>query len=277
MGIIGSILLKGKEIYRTTSDKRHPLGTRGYTRDGRAFRYARNGGSALAVGKIIQSEAPQSSLSDDLSVNVGVTSGAEAINITVTTVTTVNAFAEGYFFVNDGAGEGQMAQIKSHTSASTGSTLLDPMNIEFQHGAVMTTVVSTGASGTTDSEVGIVRNPYDKVIIAPATLTATPVGVTPRAVAANYYFWVQTWGPAVAQVNSAGTGIPAVGFPVIPATVSGAVSRMWGYLSTVDSSESWAGGDVRVALIKYAHYPLGNCITVGSDGASGLIDLKLAP
>lgn len=277
MGIIGSILLKGKEIYRTTSDKRHPLGTRGYTRDGRAFRYARNGGTALAVGKVIQSEAPMANLSDDLSVNVGVTSGAESINITITTQTTVNTYAEGYFFVNDGAGEGQMAQILSHTSATTGTTNASRMNIVFQHGAVMTTAVSTGATGTTDSEVGIVRNPYDKVITAPATLTSTPVGIAPRAVAANYYFWVQTWGPAVAQVNSAGTAIPAVGFPLIPATVAGQVSRMWGYLSTLDSSESWAGGDVRVALIKYAHYPLGNCITVGSDGASGVIDLKLAP
>ncbi|KKN36498.1 hypothetical protein LCGC14_0773210 [marine sediment metagenome] len=277
MGIVGSILLKGKEIYRTTSDKRHPLGTRGYTRDGRVFRYARNGGVALAVGKLVQSEAPQTNLSDDLSVNIGVTSGAAAINITVTTVTTLNAFAGGYIFVNDGAGEGQMAQILSHTSASTGSTLNSRMNIELADGGIFTTAVSTGAVGTTDSEVGIVRNPYDKAIIAPATLTSVALGVTPRAVAVNYYFWVQTWGPAVVQVNSTGTGIPAAGFPLIPATVAGAVTRYWGYLSTDDSSQSWAGGDVRVELIKYGHYPIGNCMEVGADGETGMVDLKLAP
>lgn len=277
MGIVGSILLKGKEIYRTTSDKRHPLGTRGYTRDGRVFRYARNGATALAVGKLVQAEAPQASLSDDLSVNAAKTSGSTAINITVTTVTTINAFAEGYFFVNDGAGEGQMVPILSHSSASTGSTLASRMSIEFADGGLLTTYVSTGKTGTTDSEVGIVRNPYDKAIICPATVTSIPLGITPRAVAANYYFWVQTWGPAVAQVNSAGTGIPAAGFPLVPATVAGAVSRYWGYLSTKDSSATWAGGDVRVTMIKYGHYPIGNCMEVGADGESGMVDLKLAP
>ncbi len=277
MGIIGSILLKGKEIYRETADKRHPLGTRAYTRDGRVFRYARNGGTALTVGKLITARAPIASLSDDLSVNAGVTSGAESINITITSVTSANYYSEGYLFVNSGAGEGQMAQILSHTSASTGSTILDRMNIVFQHGAVLTTAISTGASGTTDSEVGIIPNPYDRAIVAAATVTGVPLGITPRAVTANYYFWVQTWGPAVCQVNSAGTSIPAVGFPLIPATIAGAVSRYFGYLSCADSSASWAAGDVRVMLIKYGHYPIGNCMEVGADGETGMVDLKLAP
>lgn len=279
MAFPGSVCLRGGDIYRTSTVQIYPLGTRGYTNDGRVFRYTKNGATALTVGSLIQAEAVGTEADDQLVVTAkGVTSGSTKItanlstNIALTAACPVNEYKEGYLFVNDGTGEGQMVQIASHelvTSAASGGHT----TIMFMDYAEFTTAVSTAS---TASELGLVKNLYDDVIEFPATMTAPPVGIAPRAVAANAYFWLQTWGVATCKVNSAGTGIPAVGLPLMPATVAGDVSRP-ALLASTKFTSGGAFDGARATFMAIGRPIIGTCVEVGADGETGLIDLKLAP
>ncbi|KKN57535.1 hypothetical protein LCGC14_0560810, partial [marine sediment metagenome] len=233
MAFPGSVALRGGDQYRTTSDQIYPLGTRAYTNDGRVFRYTKNGGTALTVGSLIQAEAPGGYSDDQLLVTgEAVTSGSTSVLIKFSTGSTVaspvDEFKEGYLFVNDGTGEGQMVQIRTHEVATTAGAGGNS-TVQFMDYGEFTAVVSTG---DTAAELGLIKNPYDDVIEFPATMTGIPVGITPRGVAANQHFWLQTWGIAPCKVKSSGTGVPAVGFPLMPATVAGDVSRPFWNAST---------------------------------------------
>ena len=53
----------------------------------------------------------------------------------------------------------------------------------------------------------LVQNPYKGVLVSSdGNGPGMPMGVTPCAVAASYFFWAQTWGPCLAH---AGEGIRA--------------------------------------------------------------------
>jgi len=208
MGFPGSVLLNQGDIYKETSDKRHPLGTRGYTRDGRVFRYSQCSGTAItSAGNLIQAAPPPDSgnWSYDLAVDAEVTTDSTSVLITATTAcATANYFADGYLFVSDACGIGQMVQVKSHAAMTSGATAqtIKLRDEDKFHQAL-----------TTASKVGLIENPYQNVIIKPATLITAPlIGVNPIPVTANYYFWLQTWGPApVLQTAAFDINLPVVG------------------------------------------------------------------
>src|SRR3990167_7435707 len=52
-----SVPLTAREVRTSTSVQRAPLGTRGEDADGRVFRYAKNGTTALAKGFLCQAKA----------------------------------------------------------------------------------------------------------------------------------------------------------------------------------------------------------------------------
>jgi hypothetical protein len=223
MGFPGSVLLNQGDVFAQTSDKRHPLGTRGYTRDGRVYRYARAGGTNLEVGKLMQMPAhivnwdknlhPSSIHGSSVSTNSTYVYVHFRVISTGTLPTSANVVADGYLIVNDGTGQGQYVQIASNTaSTSTLAKNTCRTKVVFREGEHLTArlAVSSGwgaSGGATGSQVGLIRNPYDKVIVSAkhATGTGIVLGVTPRAVTANYYFWLQTWGPAVCLCDTAAT------------------------------------------------------------------------
>lgn len=281
MAFPGSVRLNGQHIYRTSSVQIYPLGTRGYLNDGRIFRYTKNGATALTVGSLIQAEAPSADHKSSLVVTTGgsFSSGDTAMLIKFSTDTTgvgtlgADNYKEGYLYFHDGAGEGMMVQIASHEAATTVNDAAFWSTMQFMDYAELTT---KGSTATTASNYGIVKNLYDDVIEFPTAMTCVPVGITPRAVAANYYFWLQTWGVAPCRVKSAGTGIPAVGFPLMPATVAGDVSRPWWNASTKFTSAGVLNG-MRTDFMAAQRPIVGTCLEVGATGETGLIDLKLAP
>lgn len=180
----------------TTTTKRRPLGTRGVTPDGRVFYYAQAGASALVAGNVVQAK-----VSHGASVHV---SGLTIVNATATGVTTLSVtvpttpatrdlYADGYLVVDTSPGQA-MYKIKSHpaiASAATGAfTFYDNDKI-----------VEAMTSGTTT--VGLRENPYASVIASPTTRTNIAVGVVPVSVAAAAYFWAQTYGPAMLDVDVA--------------------------------------------------------------------------
>ncbi len=276
-----SVLLTQGDIYKEYSTQRgRPLGTRGYTRDGRVFRWAKNAGTyALEVGRLVQSAAVPGTFSDDLTINagLGVTSGATKVSLTFTTAlaadTTANEYKEGFLFVNDGPGEGQMVQIASNESHTSATTLTCIADFQFATGEEFTTAV------TTASEIGIVKNLYDDVIPPTNGLTGSIAGIAPRHITASYYFWLQTWGPCPCLVYSTGTNIPAAGYPVAAyLSTDGDVVRLFGEATTKLSSGAtpFASG-FRSAIMVLWRQPIGTVMEVGANGEFGVVDLKLAP
>lgn len=190
-----------------TSDQLHSLGTRGYTRDGRRFRYAQVAAATVA-GSLYQGAAPIANHLANTPPAVAI--GATSFSYTPgATAGAANLYAEGYLQVDTTPGEGYTYVVSGHAAitSSTAFTLFlaDPIQIAL----------------TTSSRVGLRHNLYKNAIVCPTTKTAQVVGVSPALIStAAYYGWFQTWGPCSTLIN----GTPAVTAPVInSATTAGAV------------------------------------------------------
>ena len=210
-------------LVESSTQRNLPLGTRMKLPDGRIFRYAKNAAVALSRGRLCQESVVVSGHGVDLAVAAAAAIGATTVTLTnATTAITLNEYAGGYLWVNDVDGEGQIAKIKSHPAESTGS------------GSVVITLEDEDAllvALTTSSQVGLRYNPYKNVVVAPIATTGIPVGVTPLAVTASYYFWLQTRGPAAVL----GNGTLIRGLTVIRSvTTAGAVDVH--PLNSVDAS-----------------------------------------
>ena len=124
--------------------------------------------------------------------------------------------------INDGDGEGHAYKIKSPPAESTGS------------GSIVITLEDDDTirvALTTSSQAGLRVNLYEDLVVNPTSATGVPVGVTPVAVDADAYFWLQTWGPAAVLTN----GTIIVGKNVTPgASTAGSVDVS--PLNSVDAS-----------------------------------------
>lgn len=195
------------EIYASVSSQGIDLGASFTTGDGRYFRYASGSATALVPGKVYQSLPQDATNQQNLAVLAAGTS-----TTTVTTSTTVtlsaNFLAGGILTVRDaGGGQGFSYKIKSHGAATSGTVafvLEDPL-----------------VKGlTTSDHIDVTMNPFNSVIVAPTTLTGTPVGVAAFNTTASQFGFLQTRGLAAVLSDGAIT----VGRPVTPSTaVSGAV------------------------------------------------------
>ena len=170
------------------------VGTRMILPDGRVFRYAFSNG-AVGAGKGVQSSIALANQDTDL-VPAAAAVGDKSVTLTFgtspNTDVTADQYANGYLLVNDVDGEGHVYRIKgkgAHVAADVSAS--PAVEIFLQDGDTIATAL------TTSSEVGLVANPYQDVIITPAgAQTARCVGYTACEVADNTYFWVQTWGEA---------------------------------------------------------------------------------
>lgn len=161
-----------------------PIGSKLTLADGRIFRYALNGATGLAVGVVAQAAVPLTN-HRNMDVTAGTVAGDTEITVTLgATAVTENQYANGYVHIDAGTGNGHTYQIKSHPAADSAATLKltlwDPLVLAI-------------ASG----KATITPNRYRAVVVTPVTTaTAARVGVTPRAITAAHYGWLQTWGPA---------------------------------------------------------------------------------
>ena len=203
--------------------QRAPLGTRMTFPDGRVFRYAKAGATALDIGKVMQECVVTTGHTKDL-VPAATAIGETVVTLTnATTAVTANMYAEGYLFVNAGPGVGQTCTIKSHPAEATGignyCVTLEPED------ALQVALVAA------TSKIGVRKNLYKDIVVAAIAKTGPPIGVTPSAVTEEYYFWLQTWGPCAVLTN--GTVIRALA--VGPSgTTAGAVDVY--PLNSVDAS-----------------------------------------
>jgi len=190
-------------IYEESATAKAEIGTRIEVGD-RVFRYAYAGGIALAAGKLMKS----AQLPAEVNKAVAAVAAAGTYVVTVTTVAAQLYLAGGYMVVNDVNGEGSCYRIKSSaanatTATSTDIVLYDPIAVAL----------------TTSSEVELYGSPYYDLDLS-AGVTDHISGIPPIAVTANYYFWLQTWGPCACLVGAT----TAAGDLLVPHTTDGSVA-----------------------------------------------------
>ena len=171
-----------------TSDQKQRLGTRAVLPDGRVFYYAENSSAAITTaGQLVDGIAAVGAHDGDLA-----TAALAAGSLTATTTTsltvTLNQYKDGYLFINDKVGQGEVYRVKSNTAVSSAA------------GCEITIDESDGfrTAFTTATQFGLMYSPYKgvKVIDGDGTMTTGTVGVTTIPVTASYYCWLQTSGPA---------------------------------------------------------------------------------
>lgn len=207
--LTGAAVVAAQGIYSESSTQLHHIGELMHTNDGRAFRYAKVGATALVPGKLYQAAAEDTTNLQELTVTTP-TAGATSITTTTTVTLTADALAGGFLtIVSATTNAGQVMRIKGNTAATAAVTTIyldDP--------------VPYTPTGTV--VIDCITNPYSGVIVAPTTETSSPVGAAVYKTTAAYYGWLQTHGPCPLVAVSAIT----VGDDVIVAgaTTAGGVS-----------------------------------------------------
>jgi hypothetical protein len=245
----------GMEKESTTSKKRR-LGTKMVLPDGRVFYYGYTG-EAVTAGKITMVPATSAGHIIGLAIAAAVSANASGIGaLTVTNATTaisgseyytgtrgdVGDYEDGYIFVNDEAGEGQVFPIWRHSAAGTSGTLTIDL---FPNDFVVTAL-------TTSSDVGLAKNQYAAVELWDVNdIDGVVAGVPNRDIANGSYGWFQTAGPAAVLT----TGTVVVGKNVMTGETDGAMVVM-----ADDSS---------------AEFLIGGVINVAGAGAYSLVDLQI--
>lgn len=215
----------GQEKVETSSQKQK-LGTRAVTPDGRVFYYAENSGTAItSAGQLVDGIAQVGANDGDLA-----TAALAAGSLTVTTTTsltvTKDQYKDGYLFINDNAGQGEVYRVKSNTAVASAA------------GCEITIDESDGirTALTTSSQFGLMYNPYKdiKIVDGDGTMTTGPLGVTTIPVTADYFCWVQTAGPA-AVLSGAATYVVGDAIGVSQASGESGAADLWDASSEEDT------------------------------------------
>jgi len=247
------VAIGGTNFVSSAAPGQFDLGTRGYTRDGRVFRYVLNGGVALVAGEVIQSPA---TIAGHLTRAVNTTSqtgsGSTLIRLTCGSTVAAGFYAEGYLIIASGAGQGLTYQIASHPAVSTGATGTFTL---YDDDAIATPITNT-------STVSLIPNKYRGVIQAPVTTaTGVAIGVACYPIAITQYGWVQTWGPCGVRggdTNAIGTLVDGV------ASTAG---RARAFVTIGTSGDSTL----------YVGQALGYLLQTNVDGQFVAVDLRIAP
>lgn len=187
-----NLLVTPQEIFTSSSTQGADLGAFATSGDGRGFRYALAGGTALVAGKLQQASAEDTSNYQNLAPSA-TSAGATSITITTSTTVTANALSGGFLSITVTPGQGYMYGTKGNTATSAAAGLVinlsDPIQVAL----------------TTSSRIDVIPNPYASVIVNPTTATSAPVGVAIYPVTAAQYGWIQTHGPANVLADGAVT------------------------------------------------------------------------
>jgi len=189
---------------KETAAQKAKLGTRMVFPDGREYRYAHNGGSAIAEGLVVAAEALVAHHGSSGNLAVATTAaGSRTVSVTVGgTAAAKDLYAEGYLWFNlAGTSVHEFYKIEKHDAfGSSGAATVTLDEQSGLHQAV--------TSGT--DTVGMMKSPYKDVIVHPAAVAGRPVGVTVNNFTAAYYGWIQTRGISVLKID----GTPALGSPL---------------------------------------------------------------
>ena len=186
-------LLADRNIFNPTAGKKFPLGAIADSRDGRRFRYVKDGGSGLTKATMCQASVPIVGNTEVVNTNgTAAVAGDKIITIGTTTTIAKDALIDGYLLCVDvtAAILGDMYLIKSNTAGT------EP-RLEIADTGGIRTAIPTAA------ELTVMKNKFRDVITVPAAAaTAVRVGVSLVDFTADYFGWVQTRGYAALLVDA---------------------------------------------------------------------------
>lgn len=169
------------------------LGTSAVTRDGKVYRWSKAGGVALAAGKLtVNSDVDANVINKTVAATVA--AGSLQVVVDAAGAIAADAYADGYLTVSDATGEGISYLIVGNTSTSGAGemtvTLAEPLVVGL----------------TVDvSEVSLLKNVNDGVVISATDQADLAVGVPNVSVAASSYFWNQVSGDCSVLADEAVT------------------------------------------------------------------------
>lgn len=182
-----NITVQPQEIYTTSTTQGADLGAYATTGDGRYFRYAKVGATALVPGSVYQGQANDVvnwNPVGGLGVGQANATGAVSFTVSASTTNAVNVLAGGQATIVAGTGAGYSYQVLSNSAKSSATgmviTLTDPL------------VTNIGTS----TRVNFYPNLYNGVVIWGTTGTAPIAGVAVYPVVAASFGWLQTRGLA---------------------------------------------------------------------------------
>lgn len=178
------------DLYAGSSIQPGPylVGQIAWDANGKAFRYALAGASALVKGNLVQSPVSLGAPYQNMAVAVAGKVGDTFLSVTNGTSTITSQQFEG-------------GSISIYTAGT------DLVGDEYTIIGVTGTLTTGGAlkvytdrplryAVTTSATVNMMPSPFSGVIVAPTALTGIPVGIAVYEIPANQYGWIQTHGVA---------------------------------------------------------------------------------
>jgi len=179
------------DVYDISSDAKVDVGQLAVTADGKKYRYAQAGGTALAAGKLAVT-ATQVANHEDMAVASAAAVGAKTVTVTLgATEATANQYTCGYLVINNEAGEGIAYRIASHPAAESAASLV--VTLEDKAGVQVAL--------TTSSKASLVKNKYSDVVISASDQLDVPVGIPNVEITTEYYGWLQVGGACSALAD----------------------------------------------------------------------------
>jgi hypothetical protein len=229
----------GPGAFSSRSTASVKLGTLGYDRFGRKYRYVLAGASDLVVGNVIQSSA-QNTAHQNLAVAAHAAGSTSIVATLGASAAAANLYKDGYAYITTTPGLGYAYPIKQHDAVLSGGVIT----------ALLADDVNVQVALTTSSKVSLTRNPCAGVIQSPVTtLTGSIVGVAVYPITAAQYGWVGVNGEFPTLI----AGTPGVGLAVVvPATAAGAVVIDGAAAATqVVGTMMETGVDARVQMVRW--------------------------
>lgn len=234
--LTGLPALYGVDVYGQTTTSKFPLGALAFGFGGnKAFRYTRNNASTAAVAGNLQVAVTVTANHVNRAVAAAAAIDAQTVSVTLgATAAAKDLYAEGEMCVNDVTGEGISYRIVGNdVFASSGTAnvyLAEPIQVAL----------------TTSSEVSLVQNPWDRIVISVTDQADQPVGVAIKATAVDLYSWIQTRGLCSVLADETLT----VGAALTTGTgTAGAVEELDGVLEVQVGIANQAGVDTEERLV----------------------------
>jgi len=204
-------MIPSQGLYEESETKQARLGTKLLVGE-RTFRYAWASNAhvkAVVVGSLCDDD-------HEATVTVAHPAGTFDVTITAEGAITANQYTDGYLVVTSATGAGDILRIKEHAACASGTftlTLLDPLRLAWD----LTTCVT------------LRQSPYRTVALTAAAgaQLIPPAGITLDAVTDEYYYWLQTGGPAGVLIDATGSfgAVVTERYAIVSTNVAGAVMK----------------------------------------------------
>ena len=231
-------------IYDQSPNRLEKLGTLRILSDGRMFRYAKAGATALSAGKMGKAAAINAAHVNETVAVAAVSAYEHKVAITVTAGSAIadGDLIGGYLFIQHGDGLGYNYLIEGNVAiTATGTAMVVDLDEPLKVAVATTTEITLCHSPW----LGVVEN---------TTQETFPCGIAPIAVTANYYYWCQTHGMA-ACLGTAGT--EAVATMLIQSSTAGALQTIsGGGATTVDVDQPLVGIVYGTAMVEDEYTPV---------------------